>query len=252
MIDLTGKTVLVTGASRGIGAAIALAAGAAGATVILHYGRSRQAAEQIAQRIGAGRTHLIAADLGEIDGASKLWQAALAAVPRIDAVVNNAGIFEPAGIDMELAAWREAWAKVMQVNLMAPAELCRSAIQHFRQHGGGRIINVSSRAAFRGEAPDQWPYGASKGALVTMTKTIARGYAKENILAFGIAPGFTATEMVTDHMDQAAIDKVVADIPLGQMATPEECGAVAAFLLCDHARHLTGSTLDINGASYVR
>ena len=122
----------------------------------------------------------------------------------------------------------------------------------FRTIGGGKIINVASRAAFRGEAPDQMPYGASKGALVTLTKTIARGFAADGVLAFCIAPGFTNTEMVSDSMDQEAIAKVVSDIPLGDMVAPEEIGALSAFLCGDHVRHMTGATVDVNGASYVR
>ena len=252
MIDLKGKTVLVTGGSRGIGAAIVQAVAASGSDVLLHYAHNRKAAEALKKKIGTRCKALIGADLAEPDGAARLWADALKAAQRVDVLVNNAGIFEDAPIDMDIEGWRKAWARVLQVNLIAPAELCRSAIPHFRSHGGGKIINVSSRAAFRGEAPDQWPYGASKGALVTLTKTIARGYAKDNILAFGIAPGFTETEMVTASMSKAAIDRVVADIPLGTMASAAECGAAAAFLCSDHARHLTGATLDINGASYVR
>ena len=140
----------------------------------------------------------------------------------------------------------------MQVNLQAPADLCRAAILHFRAHGGGKIINVASRAAFRGEAPDEMPYGASKGALVTLTKTIARGFAADGVLAFSIAPGFTDTEMVTGTMSPAAIAEATSDIPLGSMASPEEIGALAAFLCDDRVRHMTGATFDVNGASYVR
>ncbi|MEZ5773134.1 MAG: SDR family oxidoreductase [Hyphomicrobiaceae bacterium] len=252
MIDLSGRTILVTGASRGIGAAIAEAVGSCGATVIAHYGRSREAAEAVAGRIGRARCHLIEADLAAEDGPERLWSAALALAPRIDVLVNNAGITAAAPLDLPMAQWREAWRSVLQVNLMAPAELCRLAIQHFQATGGGRIVNVSSRAAFRGEAPDQWPYGASKGALVTLTKTIARGYARDGILAFGIAPGFTDTDMAYEGADEAAIARILADIPLGTMAAPKEIGALAAFLASDHARHLTGATFDVNGASYVR
>src|ERR1044072_5585600 len=140
----------------------------------------------------------------------------------------------------------------MQVNLYAPAELCKLAIAHFGVHGRGRIINVASRAAHRGDAPDQWPYAASKGALVALTKTIARGFAKDNVLAFAIAPGFTDTEMAYTGLDDAGVERILAEIPLGSMASPEECGALAAFLCTDQVRHLTGATFDINGASYVR
>ena len=252
MDDLSGKTVLVTGGSRGIGAAIARAVGERGGRVLLHYGRSRTAAEALCAEIGAARCRMIQADLAEPDGAAELWRSACEAGGRIDVLVNNAGIFEAVAVDAPAAAWRETWSRVLQVNLLAPAELCREAILHFRRHGGGRIINVASRAAFRGEAPDQMPYGASKGALVTLTKTIARGFAKDGVLAFCIAPGFTETEMVTRNVDPETRQRIVKGIPLGAMAPPEEIGGLAAFLCTDGVRHLTGATFDVNGASYLR
>lgn len=252
MVDLKGKTILVTGGSRGIGAAIVRAVAGAGGKVLLHYGKSRDAAAAIQAEIGHGACELLEADLGAAGAADRLWQAATAAAPRIHALINNAGIFEPAPIDMAGEAWRQAWARVMQVNLYAPAELCKLAIPHFRGHGGGKIINIASRAAHRGDAPDQWPYAASKGALVAMTKTIARGYAKDNVLAFAIAPGFTETDMAYVGLDDAGVDRIISEIPLGAMASPAECGALAAFLCSDQVRHLTGATFDINGASYVR
>jgi len=252
MIDLKGKTILVTGGSRGIGEAIVRAVAGAGAKVLLHYGKSRGAAELIQKAIGPEICQLIQADLGDAAAARDLWHAASAAAARIDVVVNNAGIFEPIPVEAPLEDWHRAWAGVMQVNLYAPADLCKLAIGHFRAHGGGKIINIASRAAHRGDAPDQWPYAASKGALVAMTKTIARGYAKDNILAFTIAPGFTDTEMAYTGLDDAGVERILSEIPLGAMANAEECGALAAFLCSDHARHLTGATFDINGASYVR
>jgi 3-oxoacyl-[acyl-carrier protein] reductase len=254
MIDLKGKTILVTGGSRGIGEAIVRAVAAAEAKVLLHYGRSRDAAEAIQKSIGPEICQLIQADLGEAAAAGELWRAASAAAPRIDVVVNNAGIFifEPISVDASSDEWQRAWAHVMQINLYAPADLCKLAIPHFRAHGGGKIINLASRAAHRGDAPDQWPYAASKGALVAMTKTIARGYAKDNILAFTIAPGFTDTDMAYTGLDDTQVERILSEIPLGTMASAEECGALAAFLCSDHARHLTGATFDINGASYVR
>jgi NAD(P)-dependent dehydrogenase (short-subunit alcohol dehydrogenase family) len=252
MTNLAGKTVLVTGGSRGIGAAISRSVGSMGGQVLLHYGRNRDAAEAVQQRIGADRCHLIRADLAHPGEVDQLWAEAVRLSPRIDVLVNNAGIFEDVQVDAPLEDWRAAWARVLQVNLQAPADLCRAAILHFRAHGGGKIINVASRAAFRGEAPDEMPYGASKGALVTLTKTIARGFAADGVLAFSIAPGFTDTEMVTGNMSPAAIAEATSDIPLGSMASPEEIGALAAFLCDDRVRHMTGATFDVNGASYVR
>lgn len=252
MIDLSGKTVLVTGGSRGIGAAIVRAVRSAGATVVLHYGHNEDAARAVRDEVGAGRCHLVQADLAELDSAQRIWRDATVAAGTVDALVNNAGIFEAAPLDMDLPAWRAAWQRVLQVNLISPAELCRHAINDFRRRGGGRIINISSRAAFRGEVPEQMPYGASKGGLVALTKTIARGYAKEGVLAFGIAPGFVETEMVSENVAPEAIAGILAEIPLGEMADADEIGALTAFLCSDHARHLTGATFDVNGASYVR
>lgn len=252
MIDLAGKVILVTGGSRGIGAAIVRALGGAGATVVLHYRQSAAAARALQDEIGADRCHLVAADLAEADSAARIWADATTAAGPIDALVNNAGIFEAAPLDMEIKAWRAAWRRVLQVNLISPAELCRHAICDFQGRGGGRIVNISSRAAFRGEVAEQMPYGASKGGLVALTKTIARGHAKDGVLAFGIAPGFVATDMVSENVDAAAIAAVVAEIPLGEMADAEEIGVLTAFLCSDRARHLTGATFDINGASYVR
>lgn len=252
MIDLRDTTVLVTGGSRGIGAAIARQVGSLGATVVLHYGQSEAAAKRVQDAIGSERCHLVQADLSDPQSVAKVWSGARDKAERIDVLVNNAGIFEPAPIESPLETWHAAWSRVLQINLLAPAELCRHAILDFRHWGGGKIINIASRAAFRGEAPDQMPYGASKGALVTLTKTIARGYAKDGVLAFAIAPGFTETEMVSDDVDDEALKRVVADIPLGAMASPEEIGSLVAFLCSDRVRHLTGATFDINGASYVR
>ncbi len=252
MADLKNKSVLVTGGSRGIGAAIARSVGAAGGEVVLHFGRSRAAAETLQQEIGRERCHIVQADLSDPAEVDRLWSEALAVAPSLNVLVNNAGIFQSAGVDVPIADWREAWSRVLQINLQAPADLCRAAILHFRGIGGGKIINVASRAAFRGETIDQMPYGASKGALVTLTKTIAREFAAEGVLAFCIAPGYANTEMVSDNLDPAAIAAVTSSIPLGDMVPPEEIGALAAFLCDDLVRHLTGATFDINGASYLR
>ncbi|MGD9536773.1 MAG: SDR family NAD(P)-dependent oxidoreductase [Alphaproteobacteria bacterium] len=252
MFELDGKTVLVTGGSRGIGAAIVRTVGSLGAQVLLHYGQREDAARAVQAEIGPERCHLIRADLSDPAGATALWRGACEQAGRIDVLVNNAGVYEAASIDGPIEDWHAVWSRVLQINLLAPADLCREAILHFRQHGGGKIINISSRAAFRGEAPDQMPYGASKGALVTLTKTIARGYAKEGVLAFGIAPGFTDTDMVTERSDPEALKRVLDEIPLGTMTSAKEVGALTAFLCSDHAHHLTGATFDVNGASYPR
>ena len=251
MIDLAGKTVLVTGGSRGIGAAISRAVAAAGGQVLLHYSSNLEAAQAVQESLGAGRSQLFQADLSEPDAAIGLWRQVRDTAGRIDVLINNAGVVGAAPLEASEEDWHAAWTRVLQVNLQAPADLCRAAILDFRTWGGGKIINVASRAAYRGEAPDQMPYGASKGALVALTKTIARGFAKDGVLAFGIAPGFTDTDMAA-RIDAKTLEAVVADIPLGGIASPDEIGALAAFLCTDVVRHLTGATFDVNGASYVR
>lgn len=252
MFNLKGKTVLVTGGSRGIGAATARAIAGAGGDVLIHYARNEAAARAVAHELGPRCRGLASADLAQEDGAAVLWEAAIAKAGRIDVLVNNAGNYDSAPLDMPLLDWRKIWQRTLQIQLIAVAELCRSAIGHFREHGGGRIINVASRSAFRGDPPDMAPYGASKSAVVTLTKTIARGYARENILCFCIAPSYVATESLTAAFDDEAKQRLAADNPLGDLATPEECGALAAFLCTDEVRHMTGATFDINGASHVR
>lgn len=251
MVDLKEKVVLITGGSRGIGAVTVGTVARAGAHVILHYGRSRERAESLADDIGRDRCHLIAADLESASAGVELWRAAVAWQGRVDVLVNNAGIYEPAGVDDDLAAWHRVWARALRVNLTAAADLCREAIRHYRTRGGGIIVNIASRAAFRGDDLEYMHYAASKAGLVALTRSIARGFAREGVLAYVVAPGFVKTEMadpfVRDHGEEA----VVAEIPLGAMADPEDVANVVAFLASGAARHATGTTIDVNGASYV-
>jgi NAD(P)-dependent dehydrogenase (short-subunit alcohol dehydrogenase family) len=223
-----------------------------GARVIVHYGRDRADAEAVLTDIG-GRGVIVQADLSDRNGAAKLWEEAEAAAGQIHALVNNAGIRLTARIDEDdLFVWQQAWRDDFQVNLFAPVDLCRMAIQHFRLHGGGKIVNLASRAAQRGYTPDFMPYGAAKAALVNLTKSIARGFAHEGITAVAIAPGFVHTEMAQVYIDKYGKDAAVGDIPLGEMVEPREVAELIAFVLQPDQRSLNGATLDINGGSYVR
>jgi NAD(P)-dependent dehydrogenase (short-subunit alcohol dehydrogenase family) len=167
-------------------------------------------------------------------------------------VINNAGIFEGVDVDASDEEWHAAWARTLTVNLQASADLCRLAIQHFRKIGGGRIVNVASRAAFRGDSPNHWHYAASKAAIVGMTRTIARGYAAENILAFAVAPGFTVSEMTEEYLTGRGGAQILADIPLGRVATTVEVAETIRWLVTEAPASATGSIIDVNGASYVR
>ncbi|MGN6621304.1 MAG: SDR family NAD(P)-dependent oxidoreductase [Sphingomonas sp.] len=229
--------ILLTGSSRGIGAAIA----------------SSFDGDDVAL-IGHGTRSGIPADFDEPGAAPALWQAGLDRLDgRIDVLINNAGIFEASAIDQPHAAWLAAWERTMRINLTASAELCRLAVLHWQARGGGgRIVNIASRAAYRGDSPAHWHYAASKAGMVAMTKTIARGYAGEGILAFAICPGFTMTGMAEDYLESRGGDKLLADIPLGRVAEPAEVANAARYLALEAPPSMTGAVLDVNGASYVR
>lgn len=226
--------ILITGASRGIGAAISAA-------------------------LTSDITNVVAlssadGDLADPATPDRLWQASLDRLDgRIDVLINNAGVFETNTLDDSDADWLANWNRTMQVNLTASALLCRRAVLHWQERGAeGRIVNVASRAAYRGDSPAHWHYAASKSGMVAMTKTIARAYAKDGILAFAICPGFTMTGMAEDYLASRGGDKLLADIPLGRVAMPEEVGEMARWCALDAPPSMTGAVLDVNGASYVR
>ena len=232
--------ILLTGASRGIGAATFAALTAAGHRVV---GQST-----------AGGGGLIAADFADPAAPRALWEAAYDRLDgRIDVLINNAGIFEAVADNAGDEEWHAAWARTLQVNLQSSADLCRLAIATWRGDGlPGRIVNVASRAAYRGDSPQHWHYAASKAGMVAMTKSIARGYAAEQIFAFAVCPGFTSSEMVGDYLESRGGAKLLADIPLGRVATPDEIAETIHWLAVSAPPSATGVVIDVNGASYVR
>lgn len=254
--DLAAKTVLVTGASKGIGAAITRRIGAAGAHVVVHYAHDRAGAEAAASGIPAERKLFVQGDFAQTDVANRVWHAALAWRERVDVLVNNAAIVRwKGGIDESDATWDEVWAQTLQVNVLAPAQLMRRAVQHFRQAGGGVIVTVSSWVVHRGVTnPDGMAYGASKAAIRSMTQTVARGYARDNVLAYVIAPGVVDTQMSQQFADtQPGGRQAVANgLAMGEWVPPDEVAKLTTFLATGQVRHLSGATLDVNGASYIR
>jgi len=232
--------ILISGASRGIGAAAFAALSAAGHRVVGHSSK--------------GSVTLIAGDLSDPAAPRDIWDTAIDELGgHIDVLVNNAGIYEAVADNVPDDEWHSAWARTLTINLQAAADLSRLAVSHFLDRGGGgRIVNVASRAAFRGDSPSHWHYAASKGALVAMTRTIARSYASEGILCFGVAPGFTVSEMTDEYLAGRGGAKIVADIPLGRVASTDEIGEIIRWLATDAPASATGSILDANGASYVR
>lgn len=242
--------VLITGASRGVGAAIARACAAQGMQLVLHYARNRSAIDALSAELGDAVLGSVAMDLATADAGKALWAKAKEAAPGLNALVNNAGIAEDVEIDASNANWDLNWQRTLAVNLQAPADLCREAVQDFRQSGGGSIVNIASRAGERGDTMDAWAYAASKGGLLALTRTIAKGVAQDGIHAYAIAPGWVETDMAP--LPGAKRDKALSEIPLGRFADPQELGELCAFLLSGKCASASGATFDVNGASHLR
>jgi 3-oxoacyl-[acyl-carrier protein] reductase len=251
MIDLDGRVVLITGAAGGIGSAIARGVVAGSGKALIHD-LSSEALAPLAEELGE-QVHPLTADLRHPLAVANLWARALQVYGHIDVLVNNAGIYPPAPLDMELEGWLDVWDVSLSVNLKAPAILARQAVTTFRtQAGGGIIINMASRAAFRGEDPDYWHYAAAKAGMVALTRTIARQYGRQGITAFAIAPGYVNTSFNQVFAERVGVEVAAAETGLGEVAQPEDVAHVIVFLASGLARHATGTTIDLNGASYVR
>ena len=232
--------ILITGASRGIGAAA--------------YALLRQRGHNVVGHSTRGSDILIAGDLVNPAATRDIWDTAMDELGgHIDVLVNNAGIYEAVSDNAPDDEWHGAWARTMTINLQASADLSRLAVSHFLDRGGeGRIVNVASRAAFRGDSSQHWHYAASKGAIVSMTKTIARGYAADGILCFAVAPGFTVSDATEEYLKGRGGAQIVADIPLGRVASTDEVAEAIRWLAVEAPASSTGTIIDINGASYVR
>ena len=249
-IDLSDQQVLVTGASRGIGRAVAEQLASSGAKVAIHYHRNAKAAQEVADRCGPEAT-LFQADLNDTRETLQLFEQVVAHFGRLTALVNNAGISIGAAVEGDDATFSDSWSRTMLVNLHATGLLCKKAINHFGDGGGGRIVNIASRAAFRGDTADYLAYAASKGGVVSLTRSIARAYGKQHIKAFVVAPGFVRTDMAEDFIQQYGEGFVLNDLALPTLTQPQDIAPTVAFLLSGLADHSTGCTIDVNGGSYV-
>jgi 3-oxoacyl-[acyl-carrier protein] reductase len=249
-IDLSGRVVFITGGSRGIGAAAVRAVHRAGASVFFTYRERAAEAAALCDGLSA-RSEAYRLDVADAAALAPAIDACLARFGRLDVLINNAAIFADNPFDGgDFAAWRAGWRRTFEVNLFAAADLAWLAMRPMRAQGEGTIVNVASRAAHRGELTYA-DYGASKAGLVNLTKSIARSCARDGIVAIAVAPGFVATDMVTESMadDGAAI---AGEVPLGRIGDAEEVAHAIAFACTPLARYLNGATLDLNGGSYVR
>ncbi len=252
MMRFDGKVVLVTGASRGIGRAIARQFAEQGARVIVHFNADRAAAEATVSLL-QGEGHLIVqADLKDAEAVELMVTTAVTQTKRLDILINNAGIYEDHPLaDTSYAAWQASWQRVLDTNLIGAANACYCAGQQMIKQGNGRIVNISSRGAFRGE-PTSPAYGASKAGLNAMSQSLAKYLAPFNIFVGVVAPGFVETDMAHDFLAGPAGEGIRNQSPLGRVATPDEVAYAALFLASEGAQFMTGAIIDVNGASYLR
>lgn len=251
-MDFTDKVVLVTGGSRGIGRMIARQFAEKGARVGIHYNTNKKAAQDTLASLADGQHIIVQADLMDSRAIEKMVATAVDEMGQIDVLVNNAGVYEPHPLpEISYAEWQDAWNNTVGTNLLGAANVSFLAARHMIEKGGGKIVNVSSRGAFRGE-PEAPAYGASKAGMNAMSQSMAKALAPYNILVYVVAPGYVETEMAAPYLDGPEGDSIRNQSPLGRVAMPEEVARTVLFLASEGTEFLTGCIVDINGASYLR
>jgi NAD(P)-dependent dehydrogenase (short-subunit alcohol dehydrogenase family) len=244
--------ILITGASSGIGYEISKELINEKHKLVLHYNKNKKKLQPLLTK----NTHAVSQDLSTSLGAQQLYEQTIAHFGFPDVLINNAGIAISSSVNTDADFWNSSWNKTLNVNLAAPAYLCKCFINIKRNkniHSRFRIINISSRAAFRGETEDFISYACSKGGVVSLTKTIARSFGKkDNVLAFTIAPGFVKTEMIKDFLNKEGENYIKKGIVLDRLTEPKDISPVVSLIVSGKLDHATGSTIDINGGSYLR
>lgn len=252
MLDFNDKVVLITGSSRGIGRAIARLFAERSARVAVHYNRNRAAAEATLAELPAGSHLLVQADLTDPAAVATMVEAVVAEAGRVDVLVNNAGIYEDHPLaEVSYEEWQASWRRVIDANLIGAANACYCAARHMIAQGGGRIVNVSSRGAFRGE-PTGPAYGASKAALNAMSQSLAKYLAPFHVTVGVVAPGFVQTDMAREALSGQSGVEIRAQSPFNRVARPEEVAYAVLFLASEGAEFMSGAIIDVNGASYLR
>ena len=252
MLDFNDKVVLITGSSRGIGRAIARLFAERGARVAVHYNRNRAAAEATLAELPTGSHLLVQADLTDPAAVATMVEAVVAEAGRVDVLVNNAGIYEDHPLaEVSYEEWQASWRRVIDANLIGAANACYCAARHMIAQGGGRIVNVSSRGAFRGE-PTGPAYGASKAALNAMSQSLAKYLAPFHVTVGVVAPGFVQTDMAREALSGQSGVEIRAQSPFNRVARPEEVAYAVLFLASEGAEFMSGAIIDVNGASYLR
>lgn len=250
-IDLRGQIVFLTGATSGIGVSAAHLLSQAGAAVAIHYNTNEREAKALQKKTG-NYSKIFQADLSNTNEAEKCFEEVISNYGKLDTLINNAGVYLRSPLDKQTTEWLESWHRTLTINLTSAGLLCKLAIPVFKRQGGGRIINIASRAAFRGDTDEYLAYAASKGGLVSLTRTIARAYGKNNIKAFIVAPGFVKTKMAKEFIQIHGEKSIIDELSLKKLTEPEDVAPAIVFLASGMMDHVTGNTIDINAGSYIR
>ena len=251
-ISLKNAVVLVTGASGGIGAAIAELMAEAGATIIIHYNKNQAAAASVLKKLKGTDHMIVQADLSNPNKIQHLIDQVHKKYHRLDVLVNNAGYYEEIDfLELSFDDWQKAWFRTININLTGTINLSFLTAKLMKRQGGGKMINITSRGAFRGE-PTAPAYGAAKAAVNSFGQSFAKALGKDNIFVYTVAPGFVDTEMLADAINEGRGESLKSQSPLNRFAKPKEIARIVLFLASDGTENMTGCIIDSNGASYLR
>lgn len=251
-IDLSGKKIIVTGASDGIGKTLTEFLIRSKATVAIHYNTGRERAEELEKLRPESGSKAFQADLSVAGDVEKLFSEVIKHFETVDIIIHNAGVFLSHSTELSTGDWYETWKKTMDINLNSVGLLTKIGIHHFRQNGGGSFIFIASRAVFRGETEEYLAYAASKGGMVSLARSVARSFGKQNIKSFTIAPGFTRTRMAESFIRTYGEEKILNELSLNKLTEPEDIAPLVVMLCSGLMDHATGTTIDINAGSHIR
>jgi len=250
-IDLSDKKILLTGASKGIGRAVADYLMEMGAQVALHYNSNQTSAEELVKKYANG-SKTFQADLSSESEPLRLFEEVSNTFGKLDVIVLNAGVFLEHSTNLKTEDWFSIWKKTIAINLHSVGLLTKLGIDHFKQNSGGRFIYIGSRAAFRGETEEYLGYAASKGGLTSLARSVARSFGKQNIKSFVVSPGFTKTQMAEQFIETYGEERVLNEIALNELTQPKDLAPLVAMLCSGLMDHATGATIDVNAGSHIR
>ncbi|MCM4156833.1 SDR family oxidoreductase [Gramella sp. AN32] len=250
-LDLKGKTILLTGASDGIGKGLAQFLIEMGASLAVHYNRSKASAEGLAKKCAHG-SKIFQADLEKEKDVFRLFSEVTEEFEKLDAIILNAGVFLKHSTNNTTEDWLKTWKKTMDINLNSVGILTKLGIDHFRENNGGRFIYIGSRAVFRGETEEYLAYAASKGGLTSLARSVARSFGKDNIKSFIVSPGFTRTQMAEQFIAQYGEERILNEIALNELTQPKDLAPIIGLMCSGLMDHATGATIDINAGSHIR